>query len=121
LPETGWLREFASSPAVENICRENKGVRGLVIARSGATKQSISPIVEVWIASRSTSPGAHSRDPNNLPKCRGFPIDARCALIDTRSGMVPALARVEALALQFNQYAAAITVTQNKHFGEKAS
>jgi len=25
------------------------------------------------------------------------------------------------LALQFNQHAAAITVAQNKHFGEKAS
>jgi hypothetical protein len=35
--------------------------------------------------------------------------------------MVPALARVEALALQFNQHVAAIAVAQNKHFGEKAS
>jgi len=56
-----------------------------------------------------------------LPKCRGFRIDARGALIDTRSGMVPALARVAALALQFNQHVAAIAVAQNKHFGEKAS
>jgi hypothetical protein len=30
---------------------------------SKATKQSIYPRVEVWIASRSLSSGAHSRDP----------------------------------------------------------
>jgi hypothetical protein len=34
-------------------------------------------------------------------------IDALTALIDTRSEMVPALARAEALALQLNQQAAA--------------
>jgi hypothetical protein len=35
-----------------------------VIARSKATKQSIfSPGATVWIASRSLSSGAHSRDP----------------------------------------------------------
>jgi hypothetical protein len=48
-------------------------------------------------------------------------IDARCALIDTRSGMVPALARVEALALQFNQHAAAIAAAYKQAFGEEAS
>ena len=35
----------------------------LVIARSEATKQSIYPRVERWIASRNLSSGAHSRDP----------------------------------------------------------
>jgi hypothetical protein len=34
-----------------------------VIARSAATKQSISPGDSFWIASRSLSSGAHSRDP----------------------------------------------------------
>jgi hypothetical protein len=34
-----------------------------VIARSEATKQSISPLAAPWIASRSLSSGAHSRDP----------------------------------------------------------
>ena len=35
----------------------------LVIARSAATKQSMSHYAEPWIASRSLSSGAHSRDP----------------------------------------------------------
>ena len=34
-----------------------------VIARSEATKQSMSPLAPLWIASRSLSSGAHSRDP----------------------------------------------------------
>jgi hypothetical protein len=34
-------------------------------------------------------------------------IDAQCALIDTQSGMVRGLARAVALALQFDQHAAA--------------
>src|SRR6185437_7799351 len=36
---------------------------GIVIARSEATKQSIPPLAVRWIASRSLSSGAHSRDP----------------------------------------------------------
>ena len=39
------------------------GWKLLVIARSEATKQSIYPRIERWIASRSLSSGAHSRDP----------------------------------------------------------
>jgi len=41
--------------------RENAKLHPLVIA--SAAKQSIYPYVEVWIASRSLSSGAHSRDP----------------------------------------------------------
>src|SRR5690348_14035005 len=36
-------------------------------------------------------------------------IDAQCALVDTRSGMVRGLARAVALALQFDQQAAVMT------------
>src|SRR6185437_9333171 len=39
------------------------GMRTAVIARSEATKQSMSPRAVTWIASRSLSSGAHSRDP----------------------------------------------------------
>jgi hypothetical protein len=44
-----------------------------VIARSEATKQSIVAALWLWIASRSLSSGAHSRDPlaRNDDKCLG--------------------------------------------------
>jgi hypothetical protein len=44
-----------------------------VIARSEATKQSIVAVLWLWIASRSLSSGAHSRDPlaRNDDKCLG--------------------------------------------------
>ena len=41
--------------------RENAQARSAVIA--SAAKQSRSPLAALWIASRSLSSGAHSRDP----------------------------------------------------------
>jgi hypothetical protein len=51
--------------SIDPRARANPATRTilLVIARSEATKQSISPPAEAWIASRSLSSGAHSRDP----------------------------------------------------------
>jgi hypothetical protein len=43
--------------------RSRTGGRDSVIARSEATKQSSFPLAALWIASRSLSSGAHSRDP----------------------------------------------------------
>jgi len=54
----------------------------VVIARSGATKQSMSPLAARWIASRSLSSGAHSRDPlaRNDETCVNIPA-ARCVRV----------------------------------------
>jgi hypothetical protein len=49
--------------------REIADAHVVVIARSAATKQS-SPWLQLWIASRSLSSGAHSRDP--LARNDGF-------------------------------------------------
>jgi len=48
-------------------------------------------------------------------------IDAEGASIDTRSGMVRALARDAALALQSVQHVAAVTAAAQEQVGEDAS
>jgi hypothetical protein len=47
----------------ENLPRERERMSFTVIARSEATKQSTYPLAALWIASRSLSSGARSRDP----------------------------------------------------------
>jgi len=55
---------------------------------------------------------ADGNDPRPAPGIMSR-IDALTASIDTRSGMVPALARAQALALQLNQCAVATIAAAN--------
>ncbi|HVQ68754.1 MAG TPA: hypothetical protein VMT08_14780, partial [Bradyrhizobium sp.] len=59
------MRDGAKDPDIASLIRATAAALSdvVVIARSEATKQSIYPRTEIWIASRSLSSGAHSRDP----------------------------------------------------------
>jgi hypothetical protein len=63
---------FTQQPVIEQeletclnrlMAREREPIKIKAIARSKATKQSMFPLAAPWIASRSLSSGAHSRDP----------------------------------------------------------
>ncbi|MBX9645448.1 MAG: hypothetical protein K2X57_00145, partial [Xanthobacteraceae bacterium] len=61
-------RQTPHPPSLREGTFSHKGRReeeplSVVIARSEATKQSSFPRAALWIASRSLSSGAHSRDP----------------------------------------------------------
>src|SRR5438132_1678135 len=68
------------------LCRENAKLYQPSLRGALATKQSISPHAAPWIASRSLSSGAHSRDPvarNDVEKPRRTGSSA-CAEDDNR-------------------------------------
>jgi hypothetical protein len=83
-PLIGEDAKETANPGRKRAAGMRRRVWGDVIARSEATKQSILLFAVAWIASRSLSSGAHSRDP--LARNDGLEQRATLSTVIVREG-----------------------------------